>query len=116
MNEREEKTRWMPVPSFRMAGPWSKDSQAILSLMSILGSIFLVKRRPLSYGVETLRSRVVSLITPSAGEPNQARPHQGIRQQIPELRSSVPCARDVGNQVIALPVLGGLHHDYRWVA
>jgi hypothetical protein len=47
---------------------------------------------------------------------DQARPHQGIGQQIPQQRSSVPSAQDVGNQVIALPVLGGLHHDYRWAA
>src|SRR5207237_2081786 len=45
---------------------------------------------------------------------NQVRPHQGIGQQIPEQRSSVPSAQDAGNKVIALPVMGGLHHDYRW--
>ena len=47
---------------------------------------------------------------------NQARPHQGIAQQLPERRSSVPSAQDAGNKVIALPVMGGLHHDYRWAA
>jgi putative transposase len=47
---------------------------------------------------------------------NRARPHQGIGQQIPEQRRSVPCAQDAGNKVIALPVVGGLHHDYRWAA
>ncbi len=47
---------------------------------------------------------------------NQARPHQGIGQQVPEDRRSVPCAQDAGNKVIALPVVGGLHHDYRWAA
>ena len=47
---------------------------------------------------------------------NQARPHQGIGQQIPEYHRSVPCAQDAGNKVIAHPVLGGLHHDYRRAA
>jgi len=47
---------------------------------------------------------------------NRARPHQGIKQQIPELHRSVLCAQDAGNKVIALPVLGGLHHDYQRVA
>ncbi len=47
---------------------------------------------------------------------NQARPHQGIQQQIPERHRSVPCAQDAGNKVIALPIMGGLHHDYRWAA
>ncbi len=47
---------------------------------------------------------------------NQARPHQGMAQQIPEQRRSVPSAQDAGNKVIALPVMGGLHHDYHWAA
>ncbi len=47
---------------------------------------------------------------------NQARPHQGIAQQIPEQHRSVPSAQDAGNKVIALPVMGGLHHGYHWAA
>jgi putative transposase len=47
---------------------------------------------------------------------NQARPHQGIGQQIPEQRRWVPSAQGAGNKVIALPVVGGLHHDYHWAA
>ena len=47
---------------------------------------------------------------------NRARPHQGIAQQIPEQLSSVSSSQDVGNKVIALPVVGGLHHDYQWAA
>jgi putative transposase len=47
---------------------------------------------------------------------NQARPHQGIRQRIPERRRSVPSSQDAGNKVVALPVMGGLHHDYHWAA
>ena len=47
---------------------------------------------------------------------NQARPHQGIQQQIPVRLRSVPSSQDAGNKVIALPVMGGLHHDYHWAA
>jgi len=47
---------------------------------------------------------------------NRVRPHQGIAQQIPEQRRSVPSSQDAGNKVIALPVMGGLHHDYQLVA
>jgi len=47
---------------------------------------------------------------------NQARPHQGMAQQIPEQRVSVPSTQDAGNKVIARPVMGGLHHDYQWAA
>jgi hypothetical protein len=47
---------------------------------------------------------------------NQARPHQGIQQQIPEPRSSSHSSHDTGDKVIAVPILGGLHHDYQRVA
>jgi len=44
---------------------------------------------------------------------NQARPHQGIRQQIPERYGEpVPLDHQRG-QILSLPILGGLHHDYR---
>jgi hypothetical protein len=44
---------------------------------------------------------------------NHARPHQGIRQQIPAL---LMFSAPPPNQVIAFPVLGGLHHDYQRAA
>ena len=45
---------------------------------------------------------------------NNARPHQGIGQRVP-----VPTEREKyqeGGNVVAIPVLGGLHHDYRVAA
>jgi putative transposase len=47
---------------------------------------------------------------------NQARPHQGIQQQIPGRCRSVPSSQNAGSKVIARPVLGGLQHDYHWAA
>jgi putative transposase len=47
---------------------------------------------------------------------NQARPHQGIGQQIPEPSRSPLFSHHAGEKVIALPVMGGLHHDYHWAA
>ena len=47
---------------------------------------------------------------------NQARPHQGIQQHIPEPSRSALSSHYAGEKVIALPVLGGLHHDYRSAA
>ncbi len=44
---------------------------------------------------------------------NQARPHQGIKQQIPERYDEpVPPDHESG-KIFSFPVLGGLHHDYR---
>lgn len=47
---------------------------------------------------------------------NAARPHQGVGQALPDHVSGTSAATSVGGSVRALPVLGGLHHDYRRVA
>ena len=47
---------------------------------------------------------------------NRARPHQGIGQQLPEPSKSSPSSHQAGDKVIAVPVVGGLHHDYQRVA
>ena len=47
---------------------------------------------------------------------NFARPHQGIRQQLPESNRSSLSSHQAGNKVIGVPIMGGLHHDYQRVA
>jgi transposase InsO family protein len=42
---------------------------------------------------------------------NRARPQQGIGQQIPEPSRSAHSSHHPGEKVIALPIMGGLHHD-----
>jgi len=45
---------------------------------------------------------------------NQARSHQGIGQQIPEQKAgSSRATPSKGSRVVAVPILAGLHHDYR---
>jgi len=44
---------------------------------------------------------------------NQARPHQGIRQQIPEQKAGAVPVLHASGKVISFPILGGLHRDYR---
>jgi putative transposase len=47
---------------------------------------------------------------------NRARPHQGIHQQVPESEvTCVPSAQPL-ERIISVPVLGGLHHEFRRVA
>jgi len=46
---------------------------------------------------------------------NQARPHQGIKQQIPVLPVPSAPRHNHREKVIAVPVLGGLHHDLCWL-
>jgi putative transposase len=47
---------------------------------------------------------------------NQARPHQGIGQQIPDSSGSSRATPHKGTKVVAVLILAGLHHDYRTVA
>ena len=44
---------------------------------------------------------------------NQARPHQGLGQQIPDPPMLSTPPPNQSGQVLSVPVLGGLHHDYR---
>jgi putative transposase len=44
---------------------------------------------------------------------NRARPHQGIRQQIPEQNAGSALPTRENGKIISFPILGGLHHDYR---
>ena len=46
---------------------------------------------------------------------NAGRPHQGIGQRIPS-QPGLPDHTAPGGQIVARPVLGGLHHDYRRAA
>src|SRR5262249_29128662 len=61
------------------------------------------------------------VVTEYVGYFNRARPHQGISQRPPlppaaVVRASRPPRHHVNEDVIAVPVLDGLHHDYRWAA
>jgi putative transposase len=47
---------------------------------------------------------------------NQARPHQGIWQRLPDLHALSAPPPNQPNQVISIPVLGGLHHNYQRAA
>ncbi len=44
---------------------------------------------------------------------NQARPHQGIQQQIPQQKAGSMPVQHASGKVLSFPILAGLHHDYR---
>jgi len=44
---------------------------------------------------------------------NQARPHQGIQQQIPDPSESAIVLGKTRDKVIGFAMLGGFHHNYR---
>ncbi|MEO8398154.1 MAG: integrase core domain-containing protein, partial [Chloroflexota bacterium] len=44
---------------------------------------------------------------------NCARPHQGIGHRVPVPPAESDDHPITGHRIIAFPVLGGLHHDYR---
>jgi putative transposase len=47
---------------------------------------------------------------------NRARPHQGIHQHVPEGEVTTVPPDQWSDQSISVPILGGLHHEYRRVA
>ncbi len=47
---------------------------------------------------------------------NHARPHQGLGQRIPVPLVPNDLAKPRGSSVHVLPILGGLHHQYRLAA
>jgi putative transposase len=49
---------------------------------------------------------------------NQGRPHQGIGQRVPMSSATVPPPSTgvTSRGPIGVPILGGLHHEYRWAA
>ncbi len=86
----------------------------------LLGS---VRREYLDHMLILNERRLHELIMKYVRYYNRSRPHQGIGQAIPELTRGQenPPAQEwleatAAGKVVALPVLGGLHHDYRRAA
>jgi putative transposase len=46
---------------------------------------------------------------------NRARPHHGLQQQIPDLLAAPLPAEARDSPILALPISGGLHHEYQRV-
>src|SRR5258708_3815794 len=68
-----------------------------------------VRRECLDHFLIFQEKHLSRLLTASIVSFNQARPHQGRRIPDPPARSAPQLGQP--NQIIAVPVLGGLHHD-----
>jgi putative transposase len=75
-----------------------------------------VRRECLDYFLIFHEKQLSRLLKAYAMYFNQARPHQGLGQRIPEPPVLSISASQQANKVIAVPVLGGLHHDYQRTA
>jgi transposase InsO family protein len=77
----------------------------------LLGS---VRRECLDHTLSLGEAHLRRVLEEYAAYFNRARPHQGIGQRLPQAEPD-RSASDRG-EIVALPVLGGLHHDYRRTA
>jgi hypothetical protein len=74
---------------------------------------------PAAFSLDELRAAILVLddrhlhrvVTEYVRYHNEARPHQGLRQRTP-----VPAEHPAERKIITLPVLAGLHHEYRRAA
>jgi putative transposase len=74
-----------------------------------------VGRERLGYILISGERHLYEVIKEYVGFFNEARPHQGIEPRIP-VQAQSEGMRDGPGKIISLPVLGGLHHDYRRAA
>ena len=94
------------IPRRVVSWLWSKPSSKSLPAGALTGTVLDFV---LIMGEKHLHRVVKEYVTYY----NRARPHQGIDQAIPE---GAPGIDRADGKVISLPVLGGLHHDYRRAA
>lgn len=79
----------------------------------LLGS---VRRGCLDHMLIVSEAHLRRVLSEYVGYFNRSRPHQGINQRVPELEACIYASSGDTRTIIALPILGGLHHDYRRAA
>ncbi|MFT4571659.1 MAG: putative transposase [Hyphomicrobiaceae bacterium] len=72
-----------------------------------------VRRECLDHIVIVTERQMLSVLSEYSRYHNCSRPHQGIEQRVPVPRKGPGSSR---GRVMEIPMLGGLHHDYRIAA
>jgi putative transposase len=75
-----------------------------------------VRRECLDHFLILHEKQLYRLLKPFSVYFNQARPHQGLGQRIPDPPVRSTLHPNQSHKMIAVPVLGGLHHDYQRIA
>jgi putative transposase len=75
-----------------------------------------VRRECLDHFLILHEKQLTQLLKTYAAYFNQARPHQGLGQRIPEPAVLAASLGTLSDQIRTVPILGGLHHDYQRVA
>ncbi len=79
----------------------------------LLGSI---RRECLDHVLILSETHLRRILKEYVGYFNRVRPHQGINQHVPEPGDTAASSVNALGNIVAFPVLGGLHHAYRKVA
>ncbi len=87
--------------------------RANASIERFLGS---VRRECLDHLLILTEAHLRRVLRQYAAYFNRGRPHQGLGQRLPCQAQPPVTAGGAGSRIVAVPVLGGLHHEYRRVA
>jgi putative transposase len=79
----------------------------------ILGS---VRRECLDHLLILYEQQLSRVLQADGAYFNRARPHQGLQQQIPDQPASSRRTKARDGPIVAVPIVGGLHYDYRRAA
>ncbi len=75
-----------------------------------------VRRECLDHVLVLSEAHLRRVLREYVGYFNQARPHQGLAQRIPQAVGAGPSRGEQRGAVWAIPILGGLHHAYERAA